>query len=126
PDDSGFELGRLHRTAARRLAAAGAARDAERAAADARIAFAGVGAAPWVRAVGTPVPEDGARAAAPARLGELSAEERAVAELVVRGLHNKEIAATLYLSVRTVELRLTRIYRKVGARSRAHLVAIMS
>jgi len=61
-----------------------------------------------------------------AQLELLSADERAVADLVVRGLHNKEIAAALYLSVRTVELRLTHIYRKVGARSRAHLVSLMS
>jgi DNA-binding NarL/FixJ family response regulator len=75
----------------------------------------------------SPTPLGDERAAQHASLlASLSPEERAVVDLVVRGLHNKEIAATLYLSVRTVELRLTHIYRKVGARSRAHLVSLMS
>ena len=47
-------------------------------------------------------------------------------DLVLKGLRNKEIAATLYVSVRTVELRLTRVYRKAGARSRSHLVALLN
>jgi DNA-binding NarL/FixJ family response regulator len=55
----------------------------------------------------------------------LTPDERAVVELVVRGLHNKEIAARLFVSVRTVELRLTHVYRKLGARSRSHLVALL-
>jgi len=123
-DDDGFELGKLHLAYGRRLAAAGAAHEAARAVADARIAFAGAGARPWAAAASgdaqAPVPRTAAQ------LELLSADERAVADLVVRGLHNKEIAAALYLSVRTVELRLTHIYRKVGARSRAHLVSLMS
>jgi len=130
PDDSGFELGRLLLTSARRLAAAGAAHEAERARADARIAFTSAGARAWAAAVASapaPTPVGDERAAHHASLLEsLSPEERVVVDLVVRGLHNKEIAATLYLSVRTVELRLTHIYRKVGARSRAHLVSLMS
>jgi DNA-binding CsgD family transcriptional regulator len=130
PDDSGFELGKLHLAYARRLRQAGAAREAERAAADARIAFAGAGARAWAAAAASGFAQPSADDAPAARraplLDELTAEERAVVELVVRGLHNKEIAATLFLSVRTVELRLTRIYRKVGARSRAHLVSLLS
>ncbi|QNO38040.1 hypothetical protein H4J02_03145 [Protaetiibacter sp. SSC-01] len=131
PGDSVFELGRLHRAYGRRLAAAGAVPESEEAAADARIAFAGAGARPWMAAptpsasAATLTPEPDAPHP-PARLALLSDDERAVAELVVRGLHNKEIAAALFLSVRTVELRLTRIYRKVGARSRAHLVSLLS
>lgn len=132
PDDSGFELGKLLRTSARRFAAIGAAREAERAAVDARIAFTGAGARGWAAAVASPAAVTAGAAATPASpdsaavLDALTADERAVVELVVRGLHNKEIAASLYLSVRTVELRLTRIYRKVGARSRAHLVSLVS
>jgi DNA-binding CsgD family transcriptional regulator len=128
PDDSGFELGKLRLAYARRLREIGAPRDAERAAADARLAFAGAGARAWAAAASGWAP---ARATEDAPTGAplldtLSSEERAVVELVVRGLHNKEIATTLFLSVRTVELRLTRIYRKVGARSRAHLVSLLS
>jgi len=43
--------------------------------------------------------------------------------LVEKGLRNREIAASLFLSLRTVELRLTGIYRKLGVTSRAHLIA---
>jgi DNA-binding NarL/FixJ family response regulator len=39
-------------------------------------------------------------------------------------MRNKEIAATLYVSVRTVEVRLTAIYRKLGVESRAQLTAL--
>ena len=130
PDDSGFELGKLRLVASRRLADAGAASEAERAAADARIAFAGAGARPWAASPTSVALAAGAAERSAERLSpllaELTPDERAVVELVVRGLHNKEIASTLFLSVRTVELRLTRIYRKVGARSRAHLVSLMS
>ena len=43
--------------------------------------------------------------------------------LAADGLANKEIAATLHMSVHTVEAHLTRIYRKLGVRSRAALAA---
>jgi DNA-binding NarL/FixJ family response regulator len=49
-----------------------------------------------------------------------------VAELVVDGLSNREIASTLYMSPRSVEAHLTKIYREYGVRSRAQLVAAMS
>ena len=54
----------------------------------------------------------------------LSDHERALAKMVARGMRNKEIAATLYVSVRTVEVRLTAIYRKLGVESRAQLTAL--
>ncbi len=130
-DDAGFDLGRLLATAARRLAMHGAIAESAVAATEARIALTGAGALPWARRV-TPVPVASAplalEAPSPGRTAyhALSAEERAVVDLVVQGYHNKDIAARLFISVRTVELRLTHVYRTVGARSRAHLVALMS
>lgn len=56
----------------------------------------------------------------------LDSNELEVASLVQSGLRNREIAAALFVSQRTVELRLTRIYRKLAIDSRAHLVALMS
>ena len=44
-----------------------------------------------------------------------------VAELVRDGASNREIAARLYLSVKTVEATLTRVYRKLGVNSRRQL-----
>mgnify|MGYP001352659067 CR=1 FL=1 len=55
--------------------------------------------------------------------GELTATELKLASLAGDGLSNKEIAATLHMSVHTVEAHLTRIYRKRGVRSRAALAA---
>lgn len=59
-------------------------------------------------------------------LTSLTAEERAVVQKVTEGYRNREIASSLFMSQRTVELRLTQIYRKVGARSRSHLVALLT
>jgi DNA-binding CsgD family transcriptional regulator len=52
--------------------------------------------------------------------GLTDAEQR-VAELAAQGRKNKEIAATLFLAVGTVEMHLSRVYRKLGVRSRTEL-----
>jgi DNA-binding CsgD family transcriptional regulator len=52
---------------------------------------------------------------------DLTAREREIAELVGEGLANKEIAAKLFVSVSTVEKTLTRMYSKLGLRSRTEL-----
>jgi DNA-binding CsgD family transcriptional regulator len=51
----------------------------------------------------------------------LTPTERRIAELVASGHSNPQIAATLYISVKTVEANLTRIYRKLGLRGRVDL-----
>jgi DNA-binding NarL/FixJ family response regulator len=51
----------------------------------------------------------------------LSERERAIAELVARGRSNKEVASALFLSAKTVENNLSRIYAKLGVRSRTEL-----
>ncbi len=58
--------------------------------------------------------------------GELTPMERRVAELVAAGRSNRELAAELVVSVRTVETHLSRVYRKLGVRSRAQLAARMT
>jgi DNA-binding CsgD family transcriptional regulator len=50
-------------------------------------------------------------------------EER-IALLAARGRRNHEIAAALGMSPKTVEWNLTRIYRKLGVRSRTELAAL--
>jgi DNA-binding NarL/FixJ family response regulator len=57
--------------------------------------------------------------------GELSETERRVAELVAEGLSNKEIAARLFVTVRTVEASLSKVYAKLGLRSRTELASLM-
>ena len=55
----------------------------------------------------------------------LTPSERRVAELAVRGLSNRDIAQSLFLSEKTVEAHLGRAYRKLGIRSRTRLAAAL-
>ena len=57
----------------------------------------------------------------PAPTGELTETERRIAALAAEGRSNKEIAAVLFVTPKTVETQLSRIYRKVGVRSRTQL-----
>lgn len=54
---------------------------------------------------------------------ELTEVEREVSQLVVQGLSNRQIASAVFVSVKTVELYLSRIYAKEGVRSRVQLAA---
>ncbi len=56
----------------------------------------------------------------------LTPTERRVAELVGSGNSNQEAAAELFMSVKTVEANLTRIYRKLSVRSRTELANRLS
>jgi DNA-binding CsgD family transcriptional regulator len=56
--------------------------------------------------------------------GRLSARERELVTLVARGLTNAQIAAELYISVRTVSSHLDRIRDKTGCRRRADLTRL--
>lgn len=57
------------------------------------------------------------------QLGNLTEAEWRIAALVAAGRRNKEIAAELFVSIRTVEVHLSRIFRKVGVRSRIELTS---
>ena len=56
----------------------------------------------------------------------LTASEQRIAELATSGMTNRDVAATLYVSLKTVEANLTHIYRKLGIRSRAQLAAMLA
>lgn len=56
----------------------------------------------------------------------LSTREQRIAQLVSEGSTNRDIARALDLSDRTVEWNLTRVYRKLGVRSRAQLAALVA
>ena len=58
----------------------------------------------------------GLRRASPDGLTE---NERRVAELAASGLTNREVAAQLFMSPKTVEANISRVYRKLGINSRA-------
>ena len=55
---------------------------------------------------------------------ELTAHELRVARMVAEGASNREAAAALFLSPKTVEYHLASIYRKLGVRRRAELAAV--
>src|SRR5262249_34136337 len=54
---------------------------------------------------------------------DLTPTEERIARLAVAGLTNREIADRTFLSPKTVEVNLTRVYRKLGVRSRTVLAS---
>lgn len=56
----------------------------------------------------------------------LTARELQIAALVARGDTNQQIAAELFISEETAEATLSRVFRKVGVRSRAALATAMA
>jgi len=56
----------------------------------------------------------------------LTAAEQRVADLVASGLTNKEIAARLFVSVRTIESQLTSTYHKIGVHTRIELTRLLT
>jgi DNA-binding CsgD family transcriptional regulator len=75
--------------------------------------------------MGTPLWAERARGAlartAPRPGSVLIPSEQRIAELAASGMSNQDIAAALFISSKTVEANLTRVYRKLAIRSRAQL-----
>jgi DNA-binding NarL/FixJ family response regulator len=57
----------------------------------------------------------------PRQSGQLTPSEQRVAELAASGMKNRDVATALFISPKTVEANLARIYRKLGIKSRAEL-----
>jgi DNA-binding CsgD family transcriptional regulator len=106
-------LGTLHRRAKHKAAARAALEEAVE-------ILDGMGAALWAERARAELGRIGGRAATDG----LTPTEQRVADLVAEGRSNKEVAAELFVSVRTVEANLTRVYQKLGIRSRTELAAI--
>jgi DNA-binding CsgD family transcriptional regulator len=83
-------------------------------------AFEALGAALWADRVRAELRRISGRAPSS---GELTASEQRVAELVAAGHTNREVAAALYVTPRTVEGTLSRVYSKLGVRSRTELAS---
>ncbi len=81
----------------------------------------GDAAARELRALGTRVAPRNRHAAG----GDLTDRERTIAALVAEGRSNKQVAAELYLSEGTIENTLTRVYAKLGVRSRSQLTRVL-
>lgn len=104
-------LGRTQRRAKKR----GAAR---RTLEDALVRFETVGAPLWAERTRAELARIGGRAPSG---DELTEAERRIAGLVAEGRSNRDVAAALFLTEHSVETALTRIYRKLGVRSRGEL-----
>jgi DNA-binding NarL/FixJ family response regulator len=102
--------GRLHRRAKQRRAAAEALREALE-------IFELLGAPSWIDRTRAELERVGLRRAP----DELTATERRVAELAASGLTNREVASKAFMSPKTVQANLARVYRKLGISSRAEL-----
>ncbi|MCF3103066.1 AAA family ATPase [Streptomyces roseoverticillatus] len=90
-------------------------------------AFHRMGALPWerrargeLRAAGETAGPDG-----PAALDGLTAQELRIARLVAEGVSNRDVAARLFLSPRTVEYHLYKVYPKLGISSRTELARLL-
>jgi DNA-binding NarL/FixJ family response regulator len=86
--------------------------------------FETMGAAPWadraraeLRAAGETTHKRD-----PDTLSQLTPQELQVAQFVSQGLSNKEVAAQLFLSPRTIEYHLRKVFMKLGISSRAELI----
>lgn len=62
----------------------------------------------------------------PAAGDGLTPTEQQIAELVAQGRSNKEVAAALFVTVKTVEANLSKVYAKLGIRSRAALARALA
>ncbi|NUP53955.1 MAG: helix-turn-helix transcriptional regulator [Catenulispora sp.] len=104
--------------------------DARRQLRDALETFDRLGAAPWSHRAGTELKATGGSAAEPGEpdtglLSRLSPQEREVVRLAATGATNREIAAQLFLSPRTVGHHLYRAYPKLGITSRTELSQVV-
>jgi DNA-binding CsgD family transcriptional regulator len=85
--------------------------------------FESVGAELWAERARAELRASGERARRrhPSTLGELTPQELQVARLVATGLTNRDVAARLFLSPKTIETHLAHVFQKTGVRTRAEL-----
>lgn len=85
--------------------------------------FTAVGAAAWAERTEAELARIGTRPDSPL---DLTATEQRIAQLAASGLTNRQVAEQSFVSAKTVEANLARIYRKLGISSRAELGARMA
>jgi DNA-binding CsgD family transcriptional regulator len=89
-------------------------------------AFDSLRAAPWSARTAAELRATGetARKRDPSTIADLTPKEVQIARLVVSGLSNKEVAAELFLSPRTIDYHLRNVFAKVGITSRTQLAHV--
>ncbi|HEX9415357.1 MAG TPA: AAA family ATPase [Gaiellaceae bacterium] len=88
--------------------------------------FETLGAALWAERARVELRASGqtARKRDPSTRGDLTAQELQIARFVSEGLSNREVAAQLFLSPRTIDFHLRNVYRKLGISSRTQLARL--
>ena len=121
-----FERARTELCYGERLRRAGHRRRARELLRAALSTFQELGAVAWTDRAGTELRASGERLRArdAARHEFLTPRETQIALEVAAGASNREVAAVLFLTPKTVEFHLTRIYRKLGVRSRGELIRL--
>jgi DNA-binding CsgD family transcriptional regulator len=91
-------------------------------------AFEGCGATPWAERARRELRASGLtlRRRHPAARELLTPQELQIAHLVAEGKTNRDVAVTLFVTQKTVEFHLTRVYRKLEIHSRSELVRRMA
>jgi DNA-binding CsgD family transcriptional regulator len=121
---STFERGLTELVAARAFARLGRPGDAAAHLLGAHELFEESGAKAWERTTERALGAPGLDEPRAQWAGVLTERELDVARLVVEGRTNQQVAAKLYVSVRTVEVHLGRVFRKLGVRSRTELAVL--
>jgi DNA-binding CsgD family transcriptional regulator len=116
-----FEDARLRLSLGERRRRASRSRDARAPLRAALTAFERMGAQPWVERAAAELRAAGGERSADGGVAELTPQQLEIARSVARGARNREVAAALFLSEKTVEYHLSRIYRVLGVRSRTEL-----
>ena len=122
--DMPFEAARTRLVLGERLRRAGRRVEARAALREALGTFERLGAQPWAGRARTELRASGERVrrGSPTAIEQLTPQELQVALEVANGSTNREAAAALFLSPKTIEFHLRNIYRKLGIRSRTELV----
>ena len=120
---SPFEVARTLLIHGQVLRRTNARREASRALGEAQRIFDSLGAPLWSQRAMV----EGARLGTRRKAGDaLTPAESEVAQLAAQGLTNWEVAERLFVSPKTVEANLSRVYSKLGIKSRAELGRVMA
>jgi len=117
-----FELGRTELVHGRILRRIGKRREARDALHRALAGFERLGASLWAAQARAEIARVPVRRAA----ADLTPAEEKIALLAASGLTNREVAERAFVSAKTVEANLARVYSKLGLKSRAELGRVMA
>lgn len=128
PGEDAFQLARTHLCYGERLRRSGKRVKAREQLRQALELFDRLKARPWYDRTQRELQASGERLRRrdPWKTEELTPQELQIALQVVDGKTNKEVGAALFLSPKTVEYHLTRVYRKLDLHSRAELILLFA